>query len=80
MFYRKRKEMKNGVKVHLELTKARLDPLIKASQYVNSLFNVGFAYANINRWLKIHFSNNNGLFVDSMDDLISKTEGFPNDI
>ena len=48
MFYRKRKEMKNGVKVHLELTKARLDPLIKASKYVNSLFNVGFAYANIN--------------------------------
>ena len=32
MFYRKRKELKNGVKVHLDLTKARLDLLIKASK------------------------------------------------
>ena len=32
MFYTKRKELKNGVKVHLDLTKARLDLLIKASK------------------------------------------------
>ena len=36
MFYRKRKELKNGVKVHLDLTKARLDLLIKASKYVKT--------------------------------------------
>ena len=80
MFYRKRKELKNGVKVHLDLTKARLDLLIKASKYVNNLSNVGFVYADINCRLKIHFSNNNELFFDSRDDLISKTEGFQNDI
>ena len=43
------------------------------------LSNVGFIYADINCQLKIHFSNSNGSFFDSMDDLISKTEGFPND-
>ena len=55
LFYRKRKELKNGVKVHLDLTKARLNLLIKASKYVNTLSNVGFVYADINCRLKIHF-------------------------
>ena len=45
-----------------------------------NLSNVDFVYANINYRLKIHFSNNNESFFDSMDDLISKTEGFPNEI
>ena len=48
MFYRKRKELKNGVKVHLDLTKARLDLLIKASKYVKNLSNVDFVYADLN--------------------------------
>ena len=72
MFYTKRKELKNGVKVHLDLTKARLELLIKAIKYVKNLSNVDFVYANINCRLKIHFSNNNESFFDSMDDLISK--------
>ena len=76
MFYRKRKELKNGVKVHLDLTKARLDLLIKADKYVKNLSNVDFVYADINCRLKIHFSNNNESFFDSMDDLISKTGRF----
>ena len=63
MFYRKRKELKNGVKVHLDLTKARLDLLIKASKYVKNLSIVDFVYADINCQLKIHFSNNNELFL-----------------
>ena len=63
-FYRKRKELKNGVKVHLDLTKARLDPLINASKYVKDLSNVDFVYADINCRLKIHFSNNNESFFD----------------
>ena len=48
MFYRKRKELKNGVKVHLDLTKARLDLPIKASKYVKNLSNVDFVYADLN--------------------------------
>ena len=51
------------VNVHLDLTKARLDLLIKASKYVNSLSNVDFVYADINCQLKIHFSNNNESFL-----------------
>ena len=80
LFYRKRKELKNGLKVHLVLTKARLDLVIKASKYVNSLSTVDFVYADINCRLKMHFSNNNESFFDSIDDLISKTEGFPNEV
>ena len=80
MFFRKRKELKNEVKVHLDLTKARLDLLIKASKYVKNLSNVDFVYADINCRLKIHFSNNNESLFDSMEDLISKTEGFPYEI
>ena len=48
IFYEKRKEFKNRVKVHLDLTKGKLDPLIKASKYVNRLSNIGFVYADIN--------------------------------
>ena len=63
IFYRKRKELKNGVKVHLESTKGRLDLLIKANKYAKSLSNVGFVYADINCRLEIHFSNNNESFL-----------------
>ena len=80
IFYRERKELKNGMKVYVDLKKTRLDLLIKARKYLNSLSNVGFVYVDINCRLKIHFSNNNKSFFDLMDDLISKTEGFPNDI
>ena len=78
MFCGKRKELENVVKVHLDLKKARLDLLIKVNKYVNSLSYVGFVYADINCQLKIGFSNNNESFFDSVDDLILKTESFPN--
>ena len=63
MFYTKRKELKNGVKIHLDLTKARLELLIKASKYIKSLSNVDFVYANINRRLKIHFQTTMSHFL-----------------
>ena len=62
MFYRKRKELKNGVKVHLDLTKARLDLLIKASKYVKNLSNVDFVYADINCRLNGWFNFEDGRF------------------
>ena len=80
IFYRKRKELKNGVKFHIDLTKARLDLLIKASKYVKNLSNIDFVYADIYCRLNTQFSNKNASFFDSMDDLISKTEDFPNEI
>ena len=59
----------------MDLIKARLDLLIKAIKYVNSFSNVGFVNADINYRLKVIFCES---FFDSMNDLISKTEGFPN--
>ena len=61
------KKLKN--RVHLDLTKASLN-LLKI------LSNVGFVYADINCRLKVHFSNNNESFLDSMNDLISKKKCF----
>ena len=63
MFYRKRKELKNGVKVHLNLTKARLNLLIKGRKYVKNLSNINFVYADINCRLKIHFSKTMSHFL-----------------
>ena len=63
MFYRKRKELKNGVKVHLNLTKARLNLLIKGRKYVKNLSNINFVYADINCQLKIHFSKTMSHFL-----------------
>ena len=68
------------MKALIDLTKVRLDPLVKARKYVNSLSNVGFVQDDINCRLKIHFPNNNESFFDSMNDLISKSGGFQNDI
>ena len=73
-------KLKNRVKAHLDLTKTRLDLLIKASKYINSLSNVDFEFSDINCRLKINFSNKNDSFFDSIDYLISKQEGFPNDV
>ena len=66
--------------IYLDLTKARLDLLVKVSKYVSSFFNVGFVYTDINCQLKIHFSNNTESCFDSIYDLISKTEDFPDDV
>ena len=80
IFHRKRKKLKNTVKVQLHLTKAILDLLIKANKYVNNLSNVDFLYADTKCRLKIHFLNNIESFFVSMDDLNSNAEGFPYEI
>ena len=69
MFYIERKELKTELKVHLDLTKSRLDLLIKVNKYLNSIPNVGFICADIIFRIKIHFSNNNESFFNSMSDL-----------
>lgn len=55
MFYGKSKELKNGRKFHLDLSKPRLDILAEASKYVKNIFSVVFIYADINCHLKIYF-------------------------
>ena len=60
MLYRNRKALKGRVTVYLDLTKARLDLLIKARNYIKKTFNADFAYSDVNK------------FFDSMENLISK--------
>ena len=74
MFYRNRKALKGGVTVHLDLTKSRLDLLMKANKYVKDISNVDFAYSDINCRLKVRFKNRREEFFNSMEDLISKTD------
>ena len=57
MFYRNRKALKGGVTVHLDLTKSRLDLLMKANNYVKDISNVDFAYSDINCCLKVRSKN-----------------------
>ena len=74
MFYRNRKALKGGVTVHLDLTKSRLDLLMKANKYAKDFSNVDFTYSDINRRLKVQFKNRREEFFDSMEDLISKVD------
>ena len=74
MFYRNRKALKGGVTVHLNLTKSRLDLLMKANNYIKDISNVEFAYYDINYRLKVLFKNRRKEFFDSMEDLISKVD------
>ena len=66
------------MRAQLDLAKARLGLLMKASKHVNSCSpsNVGVVYADINCRLKTYLSNNRESFFVSMDDLILKTENF----
>ena len=72
MFYRNRKVLKGGVMVHLDITKSRLDLLIKVNKHAKDISNVDFAYSDINCRLKVQFKNRKEEFFDSMEDLISK--------
>ena len=74
MFYRNRNALKGGVTLHLDLTKSRLDLLMKANKYVKDISNVDFAYSDINCRLKVRFKNRREEFFDSMEDLISKID------
>ena len=74
MFYRNRKALKGGVTVHLNLTKSRLDLLMKANKYIKDISNVEFAYYDINYRLKVLFKNRRKELFDSMEDLISKVD------
>ena len=60
----KRKALKGRVTVHLDLTKSKLDLLMKANKYVKDISNVDFAYADINCCLKVRFKTRREEFFD----------------
>ena len=74
MFSRNKKALKSGVTVHLDLTKSRLDLLMKANKYVKNISKVDFGYCDINCHLKVRFKNRREEFFNSMEDLISKID------
>ena len=74
MFYCNRKELKSGITIDLDLTKSRLDLLMKANEYVKDISNADFAYFSINCRLKVRFKNRREKFFDSMEDVISKID------
>ena len=76
LLYSNRKNIGNGVTVHLDLTKSRLDLLIEANTYVKALSNVKYAYSDINCRLKVRMLNDREYFFNSMDDLVGKVGGF----
>ena len=72
VFYRNRKVLKGRVTVNLNLTKSRLDLLMKANKYVKDISNVEFPYSDINCRLKVRFKNSREKLFGSIQDLISK--------
>ena len=74
MFCRNRKTLKGGVTVYLDLTKSRVDLLMKENKYVKDISIADFSYSDINCRLKVRFKNRREEFFDSMEDLISKID------
>ena len=58
LFYRARKELKNGIKLHIDVTKKRFNLLHDAQSFIQGRENVKYIYADINYNLKIRFSQN----------------------
>ena len=71
LFYRARKKLKNGIKLHIDLTKKRFNLLLDAQSFIQSKENVKYVYADINYNLKIQFSDNDEKIFSSMGKLES---------
>ena len=69
LLYRARRKLKNGVKLHIDLSKKRFKLLLDAQKYVENVGEVQFVYADINCNLKVKFRNNDESFFTSMQEL-----------
>ena len=58
LFYRARKILRNGIKLHIDLRKKRFNVFLDAQYFVQGKENVKYAYADFNCNLKIRFSDN----------------------
>ena len=74
MFYCNRKAQKAGVMVHLDLTKSRLDLLMKANKYVKDILMLSFHTLILTAISKSDFRIE--AFFGSMGSLISKVDCF----
>ena len=71
MFYRARKKLKNGIKLHIDLKKKRFNLPLDSQSFVQDKENVKYVYAVINCNFKIRFSDNDEKILSSMDELES---------
>ena len=69
IIYRARKELKNNVSVHLDLTKNRYAILKEARQIVEKNEKIKFVYADINCRMKVHPKVGKECFFDSCKEL-----------
>ena len=77
MFYWSRANLKNNVKLKLDLTKNRYNIFTKAIETVKSYDNVNYVMVDINCWLKVVFMDGSGRFFTNIMSLkeISEKEG-----
>ena len=68
-FYKARKNIKSGAKIHIDLTKSRFNLLNEAQNFVSNQEDDVFVYADINCRLKVHFRDHSEKFFDSLDEL-----------
>ena len=68
-FYKARKNIKRGAKVHTDLTKNHYNLLNDAQKFVSNQEDDVFVYADINCRLKVHFRDHSEKFFDSLDEL-----------
>ena len=71
MVYRAKKNLKNDVRVKLDLTKKRYDLLMSANNHVANIDKIKFCYADINCRLKVKWSDDslNDEFFHSLNEL-----------
>lgn len=70
--YKARKKAKQNVKIHLDLTKQRLDLLDEASKLVKNDCNVDFVFADINCNVVARLKTNQYMFFDNIESFKSK--------
>ena len=69
MLYKARRKLKNGVKLHVDLSKKRFKLLLDAQKYVENAGEVQFVYADVNCNFKVRFRNDDASFFSLMQEL-----------
>ena len=67
--YKKRKNLKGGVRARLDLTKRRYSLLKKAIEFVDGDDAINFVFADVNCRLKARLKNGTEQFFESLDEL-----------
>ena len=69
LLFRARRKLKNGFKLHVDLSNKRFKLLLVAQKYVENAGEVKFVYADVNCNLKVKFRNDEENFFTSIQEL-----------